>query len=57
MYERGLTVRQLSIMTGVPKSTIQNLMNELSNPKIRTLEKLAVGLHCRITDLFESDAK
>ena len=53
MYERNLTIRQLSIMTGVPKSTIQELMNEESNPRIRTLEKLAHGLHCQITDLFE----
>lgn len=57
MYERNLTIRQLSIMSGVPKSTIQELMDENSNPKIGTLEKLASGLHCRITDLFESDLK
>lgn len=57
MYERNLSVRQLSIMSGVPKSTVQEDMNEDSNPKIKTLEKLAIGLNCRITDLFESDIK
>lgn len=44
-------------MSGVPKSTIQEDMNEDSNPKIETLEQLAVGLNCRITDLFESNVK
>jgi len=57
MYERNLSVRQLSIMSGVPKSTIQEDMNEDSNPKIKTLEQLAKGLNCRISDLFESDVK
>ena len=57
VYEKNLSIRQLSIMSGVPKSTIQEDMNEDSNPKIKTLEQLAVGLNCRITDLFDSDVK
>ena len=57
MYERNLSVRQLAILSGVSKSTIQNTMQEDSNPTIRTLEKLAAGLKCRITDLFDSDFK
>lgn len=57
IYERNLSVRQLSIMSGVPKSTIHEDMKEDSNPKIKTLEQLAVGLNWRITDLFDSDVK
>ena len=57
MQERNLSVRQLSIRTGVSKSSIQKIMNEDSNPTIGTLEKLAAGLKCHITDLFESDFK
>lgn len=57
MYERNLSVRQLAILSGVSKSTIQKTMQEDSNPTIRTLEKLAAGLKCRITDLFSSDFK
>lgn len=57
MYERNISVRQLSIMSGVPKSTIYEDMDENSNPKIKTLEQLANGLNCRITDLFDSDVK
>lgn len=57
MYERNLSVRQLAILSGVSKSTIQKTMQEDSNPTIRTLEKLAAGLKCKITDLFDSDFK
>ena len=57
MYERNLSVRQLSIMSGVPKSTVQDGMEEDANPKIKTLEQLAIGLNCRITDLFDSFVK
>lgn len=57
MYERNLSVRQLAILSGVSKSTIQQTMKEDSNPTIRTLEKLAAGLKCKITDLFDSDFK
>ena len=57
MYERNLSVRQLSIMSGVPKSTVQDGMKENENPKIKTLEQLAIGLNCRITDLFDSSVK
>lgn len=57
MYDKNISIRQLSIRSGVPKSTIQEDMNENSNPKIKTLEKLAEGLNCQITDLFDSNYK
>lgn len=57
IYEKNLTVRQVSMMSGVPKSTVQKLMDENSNPTIATLEKLAAGLKCKISDLYESDYK
>lgn len=57
MYQKKVSIRQLSVASGVPKSTIQECMNENSNPKIHTLEKLARGLKCHITDLFDSPVK
>ena len=57
MYERNLSVQQLSILSVVPKSTIYEDMGEHANPKIQTLEQLTYGLNYRITDLFESDVK
>lgn len=55
MYERNLSVRQVAILSGITKSAVQKVMNEDSNPTIRTLEKLAEGLKCKISDLYESD--
>ena len=56
MYDRNLSVRQVSLMTGIPKSTINDIMNGKS-PRLDTLEQLASGLKVRITDLFDSPYK
>lgn len=57
MYERNLTVRQVSIMTGVPKSTISDIVSGRTSPRLNTLEQLAAGLKVPMTDLFESTYK
>lgn len=57
MRSKSLTVRQVSIMTGVPKSTIEDIANDRTFPRINTLEALAKGLNVRITDLFDSPYK
>ena len=57
IYEKNLTVRQVSMMSGVPKSTVQKLMDENSNPTLATLVGVAAGLKCKISDLYESDYK
>lgn len=57
MYEKNLSVRQVSIMTGVSKSAINKIMNGESSPTIDTLERLAKGLKIRISDLIESPYK
>lgn len=56
MYKNNLTVRQVSIMTGIPKSTISDIMNGRM-PRMDTMEKLAAGLKIRISDLYTSDYK
>lgn len=57
MSKRNLSVRQVSIMAGLSKSTIQKTMNEHSNPTMATMEKLAAGLKVSIESLYESDYK
>lgn len=57
MYERNISDRQLERMSGVSKSTIHRIANEETCPTLETLEKLAIALHVRISDLFESDYK
>lgn len=57
MYKKNLSVRQVSRMTGVPPSTINDIMNERSYPRLDTLEKIAKGLKIHISDLYESPYK
>ena len=57
MRSKSLTVRQVSIMTGVPKSTIEDIANYRTFPRINTLEALAKGLNVRITDCDNSPYK
>lgn len=56
MYEKKLSVRQVSYLTGVPKSTISKIQNG-GIPRLDTLEQIAKGIGVRITELFESDYK
>lgn len=54
MYEKNLSIRQVSILTGIPKSTIADIMSEKVSPRMDTMEQLAAGLKVRLTDLYES---
>lgn len=57
MYLKNLSVRQVSIMTGIPKSTIYDIMTGKKIPRIDTMEVIAAGLKIRISDLYESPYK
>lgn len=57
MLSKNLTIRQVSNMTGISKSSIQRIMNHEVSPSADTLELLAKGLKIRISDLYESDYK
>lgn len=57
MLEKKLTIRQVSIMTGISRSTVSRIMNGKVSPSADTLELLAKGLKVRIYDLIESDYK
>lgn len=55
MYEKNLSIRQVSILTGIPKSTIADIMSGRTIPRMDTMEQLAASLKVRIADLYESD--
>nr|DAE15480.1 MAG TPA: helix-turn-helix domain protein [Podoviridae sp. ctZ5d16] len=56
MYKKNITIRQASIMTGVPRDTIHRIMCG-QMPRMDTMEQLAAGFKIHITDLFESEFK
>lgn len=57
MHDRDLSVRQVSILTGVSKSTINRIVNGKTSPTADTLEELAKGLAIHISDLIDSPYK
>ena len=54
MLKKNLSVRQVSIATGISKSTINRIANGEISPTADTLELLAKGLKVRISDLIDS---
>ena len=54
MEQRNLTERQVSILTGLSRSTVHEIRKG-SMLRADTLEQLAKGLKIKISDLVESE--
>lgn len=55
LQERNMTQYQLHIKSGVPKSTIGNIINRsYDSVKLRIIYELCQGLGISITDFFHS---
>ena len=55
LAERGMTQYQLYMKSGVPKSTIGNIVNcQYDSMKLRILHKLCQGLQINLTEFFDS---
>lgn len=57
LKERNLSYRQAERLTGVSDSTLSDIANGKSDPRLSVLEQIAEGLQIHITDLFESKYK
>lgn len=55
--KKGVTLVQLAELTGLGKSTLNNIENAKTSPTLIELEAIAKALGTRITDLFDSDYK
>ena len=55
LRERGMTQYQLYMRSGVPKSTIGNIVNmSYDSVKLRVLHELCQGLEVSLTEFFTS---
>lgn len=55
LEERGMTQYQLFSKTGVPKSTIHNIIHcSYDSVKLRIIHEICQGLDISITDFFQS---
>ena len=56
LQERGMTAYQLYMKSGVPKSTIGNILNcQYDSMKLRIIHELCQGLNLNISEFFDSD--
>lgn len=51
--ERGITLVKLAEMTGISKSTLNNIENKKTSPTLDQLEKIAIALNVRVQDLYD----
>lgn len=54
---KNITLVKLSRLTGISKSTLNNIENERVSPTIKQLEIIAKVLGVKISDLYESQYK
>ncbi|MDD6465253.1 MAG: helix-turn-helix transcriptional regulator [Coprococcus sp.] len=54
---KNLTLIKLATVTGLSKSTLNNIENGKVSPTLDELEAIAKALNVKITDLFDSDCK
>lgn len=54
---KGLSLLELEKITGIKKSTLNNIENEKTSPNLKQLEAIAKGMNIKINNLFESEYK
>lgn len=54
---KNLTLIKLAEVTGLSKSTLNNIENGKVSPTLDELEAIAKALNVKITDLFDCDCK
>lgn len=52
--ERKITTNRLATLSGITQSTVDNMIKgKTTNPKLKTLHKLAVGLDMTVSELLD----
>ena len=51
--EKDVTLKELSLRTGISKSALQRIESGEVSPTLETLEIIAEALGVRVTDLFK----
>lgn len=55
--DKNITLRKLESFTGISKSTLNDIENGKRIPTLEQLEKIAIALNVKISDLYESKYK
>ena len=52
--QRNMTINKLATQSGITQSTVENIMKgKTTNPKLKTLHKLALGLDMTVSQLLD----
>lgn len=54
---KGLKLEAVAAVTGVSKSTLNNIENGKTSPTLRQLYAIATALDCNVSDLYDCDRK
>lgn len=57
MKEKNISYRKLEKLTGISKSSLHDIASDQISPRLITLEKIAMVLQTRISDLYDSPYK
>lgn len=55
--EKDLTLVEVSELTGISKTMLNYYENGKISPRLDTLEEIAKGLNCKISNLYDSKYK
>lgn len=50
--KRNISIRELSKLCGISKSTLQRIETGKTSPTLDQLDKIAKALKCKVTSLF-----
>ena len=52
MEQRGMTIYALAKASGLPWQTVKNIVNQMNNPTVATMEMLCQGLGITVSQFF-----
>ncbi|WP_279160500.1 helix-turn-helix transcriptional regulator [Thomasclavelia cocleata] len=56
-FNKNVSVRRLSILSGIPRATLSAMENGRYYPNIKHLELIAKALNVKMSDLYDSPYK
>lgn len=57
MKEKNISYRKMERITGIGKSSLHDITSGRISPRLITLEKIAIALQVKISDLYDSPYK
>lgn len=53
MEEKNLTIHRVAVLSGITPSTLNNIVNRGSAPRLDTIQKICSGLRISVRDFFD----